>query len=421
MDNYQYSLTEKLSFVRCGGTEEELRAANILLQEIREAGGEGTLMEFQIPAFTLEKCAMRVTAPFEREIPVIPYGRAGSLPEGGKDFKICYAEKGREEDFFGMEDLSDTAVIVNELNLEVYRRLCEKKAGAFLVIVGKYYEDLTTCSAYSRILRDKFLEYGKLPGYMIAAPDATDLIRDEAERVHLEMRQTDQETTSRNVLAVIPGTEAPKESIVLTAHYDSVPVGTGSWDNATGAATLMYIYRYFLTHPPRRTMRFLWCGSEELGLLGSRAYVEQNEALIPEIKFCFNFDMCGTVLGPNLIFVTGTPELETFARQFCRHEGYAAEFKAVVHSSDSAPFADKGVPSIGLSRGTPTASIHTRHDLMFPLSARQLKINGDFAIKMISHVAESVILPVSTGMPEDVKKELDKYFQRNVDEKKDSQ
>lgn len=415
MNNYQYSLVEKLSFVRPGGTEEELCAAKILLQEIEEAGGSGSLMEFQIPGFTLETCSMRVSAPFERQIPVIPYGCAGSLPEGGKEFKVFYGEKAKEEDLLGKEDLSDTAVIVNELKLDGYKRLCERKAGAVLVIVGQYYEDLTECSAYSRTLREKFLECGKLPVFMISAHDAIDLLRDEAETVHLEMRQTDAEKTSRNVLAVIPGTDLAGESIALTAHYDSVPVGTGAWDNATGAATLMYIYRHFLKNPPRRTMRFIWCGSEEMGLLGSRAYVAQHEELIPEIKFCFNFDMCGTILGPNLIFVTGSQELETFVRQFCRHEGYSSEIWLRVHSSDSAPFADKGIPCLGLSRGTSINTIHTRHDLAFPLSAKQLKINGDFAVKMISHVAEAYMLPVPTGMPEDMKKELDKYFQRDTD------
>ena len=412
--NYQYSLVEKLSFTRPGGTEAELRAANILLEEIRAAGGEGSLMPFQIPSFRLERCAMRVTAPFDREIPVIPYGRAASLPEGGKELKLYYAGKAKEEDFAGKTDLSDTAVIVDELKIEGYKRLCEVKAGAVLVVMGKYYEDLTQCSAYSRNLSDQFLQFGRLPAFVIAAPDAIDLIRDEAQTVLLELRQTDAELTSHNVLATIPGTDLAGESIILTGHYDSVPVGTGSWDNATGAATLMYIYRHFLKNPPRRTMRFVWCGSEEMGLLGSKAYVAQNEALIPEIKFCFNFDMCGTVLGPNVIFVTGSEELETFARQFCRHDGYSAEIWKRVHSSDSAPLADKGVPSLGLSRGTSIATIHTRQDLIAPLSARQLRINGDFAIRMISYVVESQMLPVPTGMPEDVKKELDKYFHRDI-------
>lgn len=413
-DNYQYSLVEELSFIRPGGTEEELRAANILLREIRDAGGEGSLMDFQVPGYRLEKCAMRVTSPFRREIPVLPYGLAASLPEGGKEFKLYYAARAAEEDFLGMEDLSDTAVLVNELKLDIYKRLCQKKAGAVLVICGKYYQSLVESSTYSRNLRPKFLENGTLSVFMIAAPDATDLLRDEAQTVCLEMRQESTENTSRNVLAVIPGTDPAKESIVLTAHYDSVPVGTGSWDNATGSATLMYVYRHFMKNPPRRTMRFIWCGSEEMGLLGSRAYVERNPDLIPEIGFCFNFDMCGTVLGPNQIFVTGSPELETYVRQFCRHEGYSADIKVTVHSSDSAPFADKGIPGIGLSRGTRTSEIHTQHDLLFPLGAKQLKENGDFAVKMISHVTNGCMLPVPTGMPEDMQKELDKYFQRDT-------
>lgn len=412
-DLYQYSLVEKLSFNRPAGTEMELRAASILLDEIQAAGGSGELMDFQIPSFEIEKCSMRITAPYEKEIAVLPYGCCGTLPEGGQSFKIRYAERGTEEDLYDTDDLSDTAVIVNELKIDVYKRLCEKKAGAVLFIVGKYYQDLKESSAYSRRLREPFLKHGKLPVFMISAPDATDLLRNEAACVHLEMRQTEQELTSRNVLAVIPGTDLSKESIVLTAHYDSVPVGTGSWDNASGSATLMYIYRHFLQHQPRRTMRFVWCGSEEQGLLGSHAYVKQHEELIPEIKFCFNFDMCGTVLGPNMIFVTGSHELETYARQFCSHDGYSAEFKVCVHSSDSAPFADRGIPAIGISRGTKTSEIHTQHDLMFPIGAKQLKINGDFAVRMIAHVAESAILPVPVGMPDEMKKELDKYFHRN--------
>lgn len=413
-NRYQYSLVEKLSFTRPAGSEEELRAAHILLEEIQSVGGCGSLMDFRIPSFTLETCAMRVTAPFTREIPVIPYGRSASLPEGGREMKIFYAGKAKEEDLMGKTDLSDTAVLVDELKIEGYKRLCEVKAGAVLLVVGKYFEDLTASSAFSRNLSDQFLQFGRLPVFVMAAPDAIDLLRDEAETVLLEMRQSDAELTSHNVLAVIPGTDLASESIVLTGHYDSVPVGTGSWDNATGAATLMYIYRHFLKNPPRRTMRFVWCGAEEAGLLGSRAYVAQHEELIPEIKFCFNFDMCGTVLGPNVIFVTGSGELETFARQFCRHDGYSAEIWKRVHSSDSAPFADKGIPSLGLSRGTAISTIHTRQDLIAPLSAKQLRINGDFAIRMISYVAESQVLPVPTGMPDDVKKGLDEYFHRNI-------
>ena len=92
---------------------------------------------------------------------------------------------------------------------------------------------------------------------------------------------------------------------------------------------------------------------------------------------------------------------------------YSAQFRKGVHSSDSAPFADKGVPGIGLSRGTQTSEIHTSRDTMFPLGEKQLKMNIDFANKMISRVVNSAVLPVEKGMPDNIKKELDKYFQRD--------
>ena len=98
-------------------------------------------------------------------------------------------------------------------------------------------------------------------------------------------------------------------------------------------------YHYFCEHPPKRTLRFIWCGSEEQGLLGSKAYIDQHEDLMEQIKFCFNLDMCGTTLGYNKIYVTGNKQLEDFVELFCREVGYSAEVFAGVHSSDSAPFA----------------------------------------------------------------------------------
>ena len=46
MNTYQYDLVEKMSFVRWGGTDKELEAANILMDEIKKFGGEGRIEEF---------------------------------------------------------------------------------------------------------------------------------------------------------------------------------------------------------------------------------------------------------------------------------------------------------------------------------------------------------------------------------------
>ncbi len=419
-NTYRYDLVQKMSFVRWGGTEEELKAAKLLLGEIESFGGKGEIKDFEIPANKLIKTSIKVVAPYEAEIAdFLPFTISGSFPEGGVELELFYAENCSETALYGIKDLSGKAVLVNELNIDIYKKLCELKAGAILVIHGKWYQSGENWDFLPRALRPTFLEFGKIPTFYVWAKDATEMVKNGAEKLHIELVQEEYTATSRNVLAVIEGSEIKDESIVITAHYDSVQVGTGSWDNATGSATIMSIYKHFLANPPKRTLRFVWCGSEEQGLYGSKAYVEQNEELVKnEIKFCFNFDMCGTVLGPNNVFVTGGEELKNYAEAFCKEYGMNAEIRHGVHSSDSAPFADKGVPSLGLSRGSKTADIHTRYDLMFPLSAEQLVKDGEFAIAFIDRVANSYRLPVGTGMPKDMVEKIDKYFARDKMPKK---
>ena len=410
--NYQYSLVEKLSFVRYGGTAAELKAAEILLEEIEKIGGKGEIMEFTVPAFDIHRCEMSVVSPWEKTIACAPFGLGGDFPQG-IGLRPYYASRGVEADYVGMDSLEGCLVMLDNLTPEAYKLMLEKKASAFAVIQCMHYDEGAAEDLYSRPLRPKFLKHGRLPGFVITSSDATEIIRGGAEKIHIVTQLSETRHISRDVLAFIPGTHSCGEEVVVTAHYDSVPTGRGSWDNATGSATIMWLYKHFLENPPRRDMRFIWCGSEEQGLLGARAFIEQRSDEAEKIRFCFNFDMCGTILGPNNVFVTGTKELEDFAELFCKEQGYSAQFRKGVHSSDSAPFADCGVPGIGLSRGTQTSEIHTSRDTMFPLGDKQLRMNIDFANKMISRVVNSAVLPVEKGMPDNIKKELDKYFQRD--------
>lgn len=411
-----------LSFVRTGGSAEEKKAAELVMGEVNriaeETGREdirGEYMTFQIPDAKVNTCAVQVSG---REIPCVPFLRSGNID---RECDLVYLDEASDIDFAGVGDLEGKVVLLNKLtDKEVYKRLVEHKASAFLVMQGKYYLSEKEVSLYARRLREHFTKIGMIPGFVIPAADALWMIQEEVEKVHLTLEQEETEPESQNVLAVIEGTDLKEESIVLTAHYDSVPVGTGSWDNATGTTALLAIFRHFAAHPARRTLRFVWCGSEELGLLGSKAYVEQKEELLEKIGFCFNFDMCGTVLGANKIIVTGEKELQTFAEQYCKITGYSAQFGYGVHSSDSAPFCDKGIPALGLSRETSTAVIHTIHDLLPALSEKAMGRNVEFAVRMIGDVANAAVLPVKKGMPEDTRKELDKYFHREETDKEKS-
>lgn len=404
----------ELSFTRTAGSEEERKAAELIMEEVRGIAEEtgrkdirAEYMTFTIPDAKVHRCCVQAAG---RELPCVPYLRSGNID---RECGLVYLDGASEIDFAGAGNLEGKAVLLNGLTDEkVYKRLIGHKAAAFLTVQGKYYDSREEASLYPRRLREHFNRNGVIPGFTVTAADALRLVQEEVDTVRLTLEQEETEPESRNVSAVIEGTDLKEESIVLTAHYDSVPVGCGAWDNATGAAALLGIFRHFAAKPARRTLRFLWCGSEELGLLGSKAYVGQNKELLDKIGFCFNFDMCGTVLGANKIMVTGEKELQTFVEQYCKIACYAADIKAGVHSSDSAPFCDNGIPAVGLGRGTNTAEIHTVHDQLPVLGGKAMDRNVAFAVRMISDVANAAVLPVKRGMPEDMKKELDKYFHR---------
>ena len=95
-----------------------------------------------------------------------------------------------------------------------------------------------------------------------------------------------------NTIATIPGTELPNEYIVLSAHFDSWDGATGATDNGTGTITMMEAARILKkVYPnPKRTIIIGHWGSEEQGLNGSRAYVEDHPKVVEGLQALFNQD-----------------------------------------------------------------------------------------------------------------------------------
>lgn len=95
-----------------------------------------------------------------------------------------------------------------------------------------------------------------------------------------------------NTIATIPGTEKPDEYIVLSAHFDSWDGGTGATDNGTGTITMMEtarILKKLYPNPKRTIIVGLW-GSEEQGLNGSRAFVQDRLEVVEGLQALFNQD-----------------------------------------------------------------------------------------------------------------------------------
>jgi hypothetical protein len=95
-----------------------------------------------------------------------------------------------------------------------------------------------------------------------------------------------------NTIATIPGKELPNEYIVLSAHFDSWDGGTGATDNGTGTLTMMEAARILkkIYPNPKRTIIIGHWGSEEQGLNGSRAFVEDHPEVVKGLQALFNQD-----------------------------------------------------------------------------------------------------------------------------------
>jgi aminopeptidase YwaD len=106
--------------------------------------------------------------------------------------------------------------------------------------------------------------------------------------------------STRNVAGMLKGSSISDSTIVISAHFDHLGMMgkavyfPGANDNASGTAMLLSFVRYYAQHKPKYNTVFLAFSGEEIGLLGSKAFVEHPLIPLNKIKFLLNFDLAGT-------------------------------------------------------------------------------------------------------------------------------
>ena len=175
-----------------------------------------------------------------------------------------------------------------------------------------------------------------------------------------------------------------------------------------------------MTAPHKYGFTFVFCGSEERGLLGSKAYVEAHKDELEKIVLNVNLDMIGCIMGHFLACCTTEEKLVHFMEYFCKIQGFDMKARQDVYSSDSTPFADKGVPALSFCRWAPTntATIHNSYDTAKVMSAVQMQKDIDFINSFVDVMANAKVCPVAREIPENMKEKLDIYNCRKRDTKK---
>ncbi|MBC7986684.1 MAG: M20/M25/M40 family metallo-hydrolase, partial [Sphingomonadaceae bacterium] len=85
---------------------------------------------------------------------------------------------------------------------------------------------------------------------------------------------------SGNVIAEVPGSDRDAGMVIIACHLDSWDLATGAFDDASGCGIIAAAAHRFLARGmrPRRTIRLLWAGAEEVGVFGGKAYFEAHGA-----------------------------------------------------------------------------------------------------------------------------------------------
>lgn len=408
-----FQLLKEMAYVRVSGTDAEKQAAERLLQEVKNCGVEGRIESFCVKAGKVNKAVLKVTAPYQKEYEVTSYERSLSTPEGGLDAAFYYAENVLP---VHLTQVKDKIVMVNgRLRRVDYEKLQKAGAAAILTFSGTTLDRLSETDCDIRKLRETMTdELGFAVALNMRAADAAEIVRRGAKEMHIEVESECYDAVSQNVCATIPGTVYPDEVISFGAHYDSVHFSTGVYDNMSGSVIIMELLRYFAEHKPMRTLQFNWYGSEEQGLLGSKAWVETHQEELKKHVLMINIDVAAATLGQNVAPILATEGAVGYVDALMKENGMACAVKLDIYSSDCVPFADNGVPAINLCRfGAQGAGyIHDRRDNLKSgyLDEKALDITLQQALMLSKHVVNAKVFPIEKKISDEIKTKVDEYL-----------
>ena len=227
-----------------------------------------------------------------------------------------------------------------------------------------------------------------------------------------------QPAEAHNIIARLPGSDAElsKQVIVVGAHYDHVGYGlshnsldgsgeihNGADDNASGSSTLLDLATSLANAhwKPRHTVLFQWYSGEELGLLGSKHWVENPTVPLDQVVFMINMDMVGRMVAHTLVVGgTGTsPGLPDLARGFCDEVGLKMiDDPPGTAPSDNTSFYNHGIPAVFLFTGL-HEDYHKASDDAFRINAEGAAAVGRLARKLLASIDARDERPAFTLAP----------------------
>lgn len=393
---------EDTAYVRMGGSDAELKCAEYIKGLCAEMGLEAKIEDFEVSMANIKTAHLYADG---EEITCKGYLLCGS---GEVEAPLYYLTN---TDKYSLSLCKGKIVLVDGyMGYWMYRDIFEAGAVGFITYDGN--ANYADNDIDQRELRPHVSKGDKILGVNINAKDAIRIVNNGVKTAKIVVEQDEYAGVSRNVIADIKG--ETDEYIVFTAHYDSTSLSQGAYDNMSGSIGLLGIAEHFLAYSPKYNLRFIWCGSEERGLLGSKAYVNTHEKELEKTVFNINLDMIGCIMGKFIACCTAEEALVHYINYYASEYGFGITTRQDVYSSDSTPFADKGVPAVSFARIAPnnTATIHNSYDTMAVMKGEQMESDIDFITSFACRMANACRCPVDKKIPDNMKDKLDIYLTR---------
>jgi len=380
-----YDITESLTTEvgpRLAGTEAEARARDWAVAKFKSIGLENVRVEeFTIPGWERGAETASIISPFPQDMLITSLGYSVATPINGVEAEVVYfseldALKATTQDLTGkiafisgrMEKAPDGA---GYGPAGMKRRIGASEAakhGAAAVLIRSVGTDShrfphTGGMRYAP-------DFPKIPIAALSSPDADQLERifERGETVTVKMTLSPISTGERpsgNVIGEIVGTEFPDEIVLISGHLDSWDLGTGAIDDGAGIGISAGAAKVIIDSglKPKRTIRVIAYGAEEVGLLGGFAYRDKYMAELPNHVMASESDF-GAVAPYEVHYnwTEGRDDMQALADLL----GLPLVKKDTTGGPDIGPIKREGVPTMRLQQdGTDYFDLHHTPDDTF--------------------------------------------------------
>lgn len=294
--NIVESLTTEVG-PRLAGSEAEARAREWAVETLTRYGFENVRVEpFMIEGWRRGAETAEVVSPFPQKLAITSLGNSVATPSSGVEAELVLFETLAELRAAPENSLSGKIAYVSHA---MKRTQDGSSYGHFVQLRSAGAVEAGRRGAIATLIRSIGTDSHRMPhtGNMsyssevtpipIAAlsnPDADQLERmaERGQSIRVKLKLTPSYTgvvESGNVVAELPGTDLADELVVIGGHLDSWDLGTGAIDDGAGVAITMEVLRRIKEADlkPRRTIRLVLWGAEEVGLLGGYAYADKHK------------------------------------------------------------------------------------------------------------------------------------------------